>query len=191
MPILLDVMSPASGTGAWPAASKPGVGAAAVPGLKTFVNLSTCPENAWPGVRPAVEALLAANASAPPMRPAPAPAVSPPTAPALSASFRLPPANKVEPAEPTKPLTAATPATEVAPKKLAAAGPKKKPRATVVTIRPMLLLANFLTALPTLFSALPTPLKSFLRKNSGRPVLGLMVPEPPRRRSMRASAGVM
>ena len=119
------------------------------------------------------------------MIPAPAPAVKPPTAPDFKASFKLPPPNKVAPALPTKPLTAATAAVDVAPTKPAAAGPKKKPSATVVTIRPTVLLANFLTALPI-------PLNSFLReKYSFKPVLGFVVPAPPLRRSMRASAGVM
>ena len=73
--------------------------------------------------------------------------------------------------------------------KEAAAGPKKKPRATVVTIRPTVLFAKLLTALPTDLKALPISLNKL--KNSGNPVFGLIVPLPPLRRSIRASAGVM
>ena len=106
-------------------------------------------------------------------------------APAFSASRMLPPPNSVAPAEPTKPLTAATPATDDTPSIEAAAGPTKKPNATVVTIRPTVLLAKLLMALPIL-------LKILLReKYSRRPVAGFRVPAPPRFLSMRASAGVM
>ena len=126
--------------------------------------------------------------------PAPAPPAKPPIAPALSASLRLPPANKVEPALPTNPDTAATPTVELTPIAVAAAGPSTKARAKVVTMRPTLDLANFLTALPMLLSALPTPLKSFLRgliKNSGSPVFGLMLPLPPICFKTLASRGEM
>jgi hypothetical protein len=47
------------------------------------------------------------------------------------------------------------------------------PEGTYGYVRPTVLLANFLTALPM-------DLKAFFKKNSGRPVAGLIVPEPPR-----------
>jgi hypothetical protein len=51
-------------------------------------------------------------------------------------------------------------------------------------------MTNLPTVLPANFlMALPMRLKMFA--NSGNPVTGLMVPEPPRFFSMRASAGVM
>ena len=93
----------------------------------------------------------------------------------------------LEPKPPTKPPTAATPAAEVTPKKLAAAGPKKKPKATVVIILPTEDLAKSFTAFPILFavllSALPTALNGFVtdfqKPYSRKPVRGLIVPIPP------------
>ncbi len=69
--------------------------------------------------------------------PAVAPAVTPPIAPFFNESLKLFPAKILDPKPPTKPLTAATPATELTPKNPAAAGPKKKPKATEVTILPI------------------------------------------------------
>ena len=143
----------------------------------------------------------ASNAFMPPVTPAVTPAVRPPIAPLFNESLRLCPARRLEPKPPTKPPTAATPAAEVTPSKLAAAGPKKKPKATERTTLPTVDLAKLLTAFATPLTApvtdltapptaLATDLNAFLRY-SGNPVTGLIVPAPPRRRNIRASEGVI
>ena len=122
--------------------------------------------------------------------PCSAPPLIAPTTPCLRAFFNPSPAKREEPALAVKPvMAAAATVPAVAPKAATAAGPKKKPTARPVTSLPTVLLVKLLTALPTDLNALPTSLNKL--KNSGIPVLGLIVPLPPLRRNIRASAGVM
>ena len=108
-----------------------------------------------------------------------------PMAPEIKASLSEPPPARVTAPE----ASAVVPALpRNAPM---AVGPRTVASATVAMIRPMGLFAIFLTTLATDLKAFPMALKAFFMKNSGRPVTGLIVPEPPRLRSSSASSGVM
>ena len=92
----------------------------------------------------------------------------PPIAPLIKASLRLPPAASVVAPAAIPPAKAV-----LRPKP---AGPRTAPNATVRTIRPTVEEAIFLIGAVT-------ALNNFFKKNSGKPVAGLMVPEPPMRLS--------
>ena len=121
------------------------------------------------------------------MIPAKAPAEIAPIAPAFNESFKLLPANKEVPAEAIKPWVAmSTAGAAVVPHSAVAAGPAIKNSAVPMTILPIVEEANFLIAFPIFLKTLPMA----LRKNSGSPVTGLIVPLPPRDFKRRISSGV-
>ena len=111
-----------------------------------------------------------------------------PVAAEVKIAFKSPPVAAVIKPEAAAPAAPAERPNPVMPK---APGPRTMPNATVPKMRPTGLFSTFLTTLATRLKVLPTALNIFLIKNSGRPVLGLMVPEPPRAISIRASLGVM
>ena len=132
-----------------------------------------------------VGAAVDLNALAPWVTPLTAPAVTAPIAPAFRESLRFLPPIKDVPAPATKPLVAAIKAgAAVLPNIAVAAGPATMNRAVPITILPIVVLANFLIVLPIF-------LNSFFRKNSGMPVIGLVVPLPPIRLRICASIGLM
>ena len=130
-----------------------------------------------------------------------APATEPATRPPLSASPIFCPEARLTAVLAAKVFTPLASAGLTMPN-LPAKGPMKYTAAAVKATLPMVLLAIFLTALPTDLTTLvtafptdlntlPTDLNKLLKKNSGKPVSGLIVPLPPLRRSNRASEGVM
>ena len=107
-------------------------------------------------------------------------------APETRASLTEPPDNSEVPAPANPP---ATPMDRPTP-----AGPRTVANATVPKMRPTGLLSRSLATLTTPLIAPPIASKIPPRApslNSGRPVFGLIVPEPPRLLSIAASLGVM
>ena len=107
--------------------------------------------------------------------------VSPAKAPEVSTCFRSPPAARVTPA-----LKAAAPTTEA----VAALAPNHVPTAGIscgakIAIAGMMIGAIFFTAF------LKPRHRSEKKPNSGSPVSGFTVPDPPRDSSKAASSGVM
>ena len=171
---------------------------ASVPGARGTISVG--PETGAPvpwvvtpeGCKPACW-MFGLSESGTPKAAAPPAASTPAVKPDLSESLRLAPLSKLMPAVDKPAVTPATPTPPIAAPKLVPAikGPRYIPTAMVAMVRTIGLLSIFLVTLVTDLTTFLAALNIFLMKNSGKPVTGLIVPDPPIRLSIIASCGVI